>query len=130
MKKCYIIEKINSDDYIFDPIKLTSWLDCLPKTRHLEAPTTIKAGDVFMHPIFKHPYVVMRRKKGVSICCLLTSNGDFKEVLCKCSSRFFSESYITKTLFTLNESIGDFMGVYDNNSHLKKCYQNILEELK
>lgn len=119
MKKNELLEKVQNRDYKYNRGQLISWVQELPNSYILEV-NQYKAGDVFMHPIFKHPYILLERKDDFWICTLLTSNGDFKEVLTQCRSRFFfGESYITKTLFTMTDPIGKFMGVYDNPRHLK-----------
>ena len=118
MRKEQLIELINNPNYKFDLAKLNSWVNALP-TESL-TPNTIKIGDVYMHPIFKHPYVYISKTGSKNLCALLTSNGDFEETLCNCESRFFNDSYFVKVLFTLEKPIGRFMGVYDNNKHLKE----------
>lgn len=89
-------------------------------------PSTYKKGDVFMHPIFAHPYVLLEQKDGFWLCGLLTTNGDFKEVLVQCNSRIFGNSYFTKTMFTVTEPIGKFMSPYENSLQL----YNVLKKLK
>lgn len=81
-------------------------------------PTQFKKGDVLMHPIFKHPYVLLDKKKVGWICGLLTTEPTCSELLQKCESRFFNESYFTKVLFTVSEPNGNFMFPFENNKQL------------
>ena len=54
-------------------------------------PTVYKKGDVLMHPIFNHPYILLEKKEEHWLCCLVTSEETCPEILeaCKCIvSRF------------------------------------------
>ena len=87
-------------------------------------PTKYKKGDVLMHPVFQHPYILLENKKDYWVCCLITSESNCPEILEPCKSRFFDSNFITRTLFTTVEPIGRFMYPYENprqlNSVLKK----------
>lgn len=78
-------------------------------------PTRYKKGDTLMHPIFRHPYVLLEKSEDGWICGLLTSEENCNEILEKCNSRFFESSFFTKVLFTVNEPIGTYMFPFDNN---------------
>jgi len=124
MTKEFIKEKIQSGN--FDNNKLLKWIDCLPTAR-CNKPTKIKKGDVFMHPVFRHPYVFLKKNEDAWVCTILTHNGDFEQVLEQCNSRFFHDSYISKVLFTIGEPVGSFMGVYDNTKQLNSAYNKLIK---
>jgi len=124
MEKKELYDKVLDGDY--DTKKLLGWINSLPNTR-MSPPDKIKKGDVFMHPIYKHPYVFLEKKDDRWLCTTLTSNGEFEEVLCKGNSRFFKDSYIVKILFTVTTPIGSFMGVFDNNTQLNKVTKQLKE---
>ena len=124
MDKNEIIKKVK--DKHPSQEQLLGWLNALPGNGGKIKPIKFKKGDVHMHPIFNHPYVLLDKKDENWICGLLTTESTCPEILCKCKSRFFSESYFTKTLFTTKTPIGSFMMTYENPKHLKE----VLAELK
>jgi hypothetical protein len=88
-------------------------------------PSEYKKGDVLMHPIFQHPYILLeKRPDGAWNCGLITSEEKCSEIIEACKSRFFSDGFFTKVLFTTQEPIGKFMYPFENgrqiNSVLKK----------
>jgi hypothetical protein len=87
-------------------------------------PSTYKKGDVLMHPIFQHPYILLEQKEGMWLCGLITSEKTCTEILEPCKSRFFEDGFFTRTIFTTTEPIGRFMYTFENarqvNSLLKK----------
>lgn len=89
-------------------------------------PTKYKKGDVLMHPIFQHPYILLERREDFWTCCLITSEETCSEILEPCSSRFFADGFITKVLFTTKEPIGRFMYPYENTRQLNL----VLKKLK
>ena len=91
-----------------------------PQQRQQKALMKNKVGDVYMHGAFKHPYVLLEKKEGYWICGLLSTEPTCNEILEPCRSRFFPDSYITRTLFTSAQVLGTFMKTYDNTPHLKK----------
>lgn len=118
MEKSVLLKKINGE-YTKD--QLVSWVSSLPGSTGTKKPDISKVGDVYMHPIFGHPYVLLQKNKGSWLCGMLTSNGDCEEVLEQCKSRFFTTSYITKNLLHITGSpVGSWANVYDNNKHLKE----------
>lgn len=92
-------------------------------------PTEFKVGDVLMHPIFKHPYVLLKNKGDFWICGLLTTETNCKEILEKCQSRFFPDSHFTRVKLTVKEPYGSFMNTYDNKKHLKKVTKKLKQIL-
>lgn len=84
----------------------------------IKLPTSFKKGDVIFFHQLNHPLILLYRKKNSWICTLMTSDQKCPEILCKAESRFFPESYITKTLLTITEVRGKYMFPYDNNKHL------------
>ena len=81
-------------------------------------PTTYKKGDVLMHPVFQHPYILLEKKDEFWLCCLITSEPTCPEILEPCKSRFFDDNFITRTMFTTSEPIGRFMYPYENSRQL------------
>lgn len=117
MDKNILIEKIKKGTYSQE--QLLSWVNCLPAAVEKRKPKFNKVGDVYMHPIFQHPYVLLEKKDGMWICGLITSESKCPEILEPCRSRFIKD-YFTKTLFTASEIQGSFINNYDNTRHLKK----------
>jgi len=124
MTRDFIIDKVQTSDPTKE--KLLGWLRVLPANSAKVKPTLHKVGDVFMHNIFHHPYVLLEKKGDMWICGLLTTEETCAEILCETKSRFFSNNYFTRSLFTVAVPSGTFYGVYDNNRHLT----SILRKLK
>jgi hypothetical protein len=127
MNKGELLEKVKKGDYTKE--KLEAWISCLPGSLATRKPTKNKVGDVYMHPIFMHPYVLLNFRNGVWVCGLLTSESKCPEILVNCDSRFFENSYITKTLFTASEIVGTFINVYDNPKQIKQVLTELKKEL-
>jgi len=125
MDKTQIIDKVKNLQTIDKP-QLLGWLQAMPSTEIKPKPTVNKVGDVYMHNIFKHPYVLLAKQGEEWICGMLTTEATCAEIIEPCNSRFFTNSYFTKVMFTANEISGSFLGVYENPKHLKK----ILSDLK
>lgn len=105
--------------------KVTDALVGGPKKKKI--PTKFKKGDVLMHPVFKHPYVLLASKKGEWICGLLTSEPKCPNILEKAESRFFAEEYFTRVMFIETKTPpGTYMYPFDNPKQIK----SILEKLK
>ncbi len=124
MDKTQLIDKVKNAQSI-DKQQLLGWLQAMPNSELKAKPITTKVGDVFMHSIFKHPYVLLYKKGEVWICGLLTTEPTCTEILEQCESRFFGTNYFTKSIFTVNEINGSFLGVYENNKHLKKITNDL-----
>jgi hypothetical protein len=127
MDKNTLLEKIKTGNYTKE--KLEAWVSCLPGTCSSRKPSLSKVGDVHMHPIFSHPYVLLQFKNGTWICGLLTSESECTEILCKCESRFFDCNYFTKTLFTASSVVGSFINTYENAKHLKLVLIDLKKEM-
>jgi hypothetical protein len=127
MDKAILLEKINKGNY--NKEQLVSWVQCLPSSYLNRKPKFNKVGDIYMHPVFQHPYILLEKKDGFWICGLITSESKCPEILEKCRSRFL-EGYITKTIFTSSEIQGSFINNYDNTRHLKKVLVKLREILK
>jgi hypothetical protein len=125
MDKQLLTEKIKKGNYT--PEQLLNWVSCLPSTAGTRKPNKHKVGDVFMHPVFQHPYVLLEKKGDVWICGLFTTDSKYEQILEPCKSRFFATSHFTKTLFTLYEPVGSFHNVFDNNPQLKKVIKQLRE---
>ena len=128
MDKDQLLLKIKSGGY--DHNKLMNWVLALPASDVKRKPIEYKVGDVLMHQIFKHPYILLKKRKLDWVCGLLTSDETCPEVLEACQSRFFHEKYITKTLFITTEICGTFVNVYQNDKHLKLVLLKLKDVLK
>ena len=91
-------------------------------------PTEFRSGDVLMHPIFKHPYVLLEDKGEYWACALLTTDPTCSEVLEICQSRFFAESHFTRVILTVTKPYGSFMYPYENLEHLEEV-KNKLKQI-
>ena len=127
MDKAQLLEKVKASKYSHE--QLVSWINCLPGSSTSRKPSFHKVGDVFMHPHFQHPYVLLEKREGFWICGLMTSESKCPEILEPCRSRFF-EGYLTKTLFTASEIQGSFVNNYDNTRHLQKVIKKLRQILK
>lgn len=61
MEKNLLLEKIKKGDY--SQQQLLSWITAMPGTTLNRKPIEYKVGDVLMSSIFKHPFVLLQRKK-------------------------------------------------------------------
>lgn len=133
MTKEVLISKINAGET--DLIKIKKWIKCLPGSSYSRKPNKSKVGDVYMHHIFKHPYILAKKSGDYWYCLLLTSNESHCGVIEKTNSRFFSDSYFTHTIFkTLDPNLkssdeGSFINVFDNNRQINKIFNYILNDL-
>jgi hypothetical protein len=132
-----------------DTVEVEAWINALPDTpltavapgapvvqpieeilttgpKKKKVPSKFKKGDTLMHPIFRHPYVLLEKKGSSWICGLLTSEPNCPEILEKTDSRFFSDEYFTKVMFTTKDPIGTFMYPFENTKQLK----SVLIQLK
>jgi len=91
-------------------------------------PSLYKKGDVLMHPVFKHPCVLLEEKGGSWLCGLLTSEPTCSEILTKAESRFFQNEYFTKTMFTsADPSLCPFMYPFDNDKQIDEVLIKLKE---
>lgn len=121
--KEFLIEKLEKNPSI-DQIK--KWVNSMTNTTQWKViPNKNKVGDVFMHPIFQHPCVLMEKKENGWLCGLLTSEPTCSEILCKADSRFYYDSFFTEVLFMMNEINGRFHGIYDNDKHIKQILHTL-----
>lgn len=131
MDKAELLHKVSTTTHTKE--QLIGWIKTLSPEygpTYTRKPALTKIGDVFMHPIFKHPYVILEKKNNVWLCGLLTSDSEYEQILEQCDSRFYSESFFTKTLFTISEPIGVFINVYDNPKHIKSVIAKLKEIFK
>ncbi len=127
MDKVMLLEKIGKGG--FNHQQLKAWVECLPGSSTNRKPLFNKVGDVYMHTVFHHPYILLEKREGFWICGLITSESKCPEILEECRSRFF-EGFITKTIFTASDIQGSFLNNYDNTRHLKKVLVKLREVLK
>lgn len=129
MNKADLLDKVNGltkDN--FDKAKLIAWVQCLEgSTSANKKPTSVKKGDVFMHPVFTHPYVLLEKKPNYWVCGLLTSEPTCTEILDKCESRFFEDNHFTRIIFTITEPQGKFIAVYENTKQLTAMSKKLKE---
>lgn len=128
MDKDILLQKIKKHNYTHE--QLVSWVTVLPANPEKRKPIEYKVGDVLMHGVFKHPYILLKKRKNDWVCGLLTSEENCPEILEVCQSRFFSTNYITKALFTTTEIQGSFINVYGNDAHLRSVLIKLKENLK
>ena len=122
MDKAQLLDLVKKGGYSQE--KLLGWVNALP-TSGCRKPTIVKQGDVFMHTVFKHPYILLKKRKDFWIAGLLTTEGTCPEILVECDSRFFQESFITKALFTVKDVEGTFLNNYDNNKQLNGVFNQL-----
>jgi hypothetical protein len=118
MDKATLIEKIKKGNPTKDQI--LNWVSNLPGSIASRKPIRNKIGDVYMHPVFMHPYILLEKKNGHWLCGLLTTESKCPEILEMTKSRFYPNQYITKTLFTATEIVGSWANSYDNPKHLRE----------
>jgi len=123
MNKLEIVEKIK--EKMPNQEQLIGWIRSLPGSSTKMNPDTPKVGDVLMHPVFKHPYVLLEKREDEWLCGLMTSKEDCLEMLCETQSRFFN-GFFSKALFTVTDPSKQFINMYDNKKHLK----TVLKQLK
>jgi hypothetical protein len=128
MDRDYIIEKLQTTEPTKE--KLLGWLNAMPAVAAKVKPIDYKVGDVFMHTIFRHPYVLMEKKDDMWVCGLLTTESTCTEILCKTRSRFFNDQYFTRALFTITIPTGIFYGVYDNKKHISSILKKMKKMLR
>ena len=128
MDKDAILKKIKAGSY--NQQQLLAWIECLPASNEKRKPSEYKVGDCFVHGVFKHPYVLLKKRKEDWLCGLLTSDKDYPDTLEICQSRFFVDKYFTKSLFVVTEINGSFINVYENNKHLREVFLKLKEILK
>ena len=124
MDKSLLLQKLANKQYSHE--QLLGWVNSLPGSNKRLMPTEYKVGDVCMHGAFLHPYVLLEKTEQGWICGLLTSEPKCPEILEQCKSRFFSENYFTKILFTYGDPQGAYMAPFDNPAQLK----SVLKKLK
>jgi hypothetical protein len=128
MNKDEILQRVKDKKYSHE--QLLGWLNTLPASNERRKPIEYKIGDVLMHPVFKHPYILLRKRKNDWLCGLFTTEETFPDILEQCQSRFFSESYIVKSLFTATKIEGTFINTYGNGKHLSEVLKKLKDILK
>lgn len=123
MTKETLLEKLNGS---YNSTQLRSWVSALAPSPPKIKPIRLKVGDVFHHYIFDHPVVLVKKSKGKWVAISMTSDPNCPVIIEQAISRFFHNSYFTYTLIILDDiKANNFMGVYDNTSHLKKVFNKI-----
>jgi hypothetical protein len=122
MTKELLIEKLKSNPSLD---KIRGWVNALPPSVNKVQPNTSRIGDVYMHPIFMHPYVLLEKRSDYWICGLITSEPECPEILEPCRSRFYTDNFFTKVLLTYKEPQGRFLSIYENPNHLRSVYKKL-----
>ena len=128
MDKVQLTEKIKTGNYSKE--QLLAWVQCLPGSTATRKPTKNKVGDVYMHPVFQHPYILLEDKKTHWLCGLITTESKCPEILEPTQSRFFEGQFITKTIFTATDIVGAWANIYDNSRHLKEVLVKLKQTFK
>ena len=128
MNKDEILQKVKDKKYTHE--QLVSWLNSLPVSPEKRKPIEYKVGDVIMHGVFQHPYILLKKRKNDWLCGLFTTEETFPDILESCQSRFFSESYFVKSLFTATKIEGTFINTYGNSRHLSEVLKKLKEIIK
>jgi hypothetical protein len=92
-------------------------------------PSEYKKGDVLMHPVFQHPYILLEKKESFWLCGLITSEEKCVEILESCNSRFFEGNFFTRTIFTTVEPVGRFMYPFENTRQINSVLKKLKEIL-
>ena len=100
-------------------------VDSFQPTPKKGIPSIYKKGDVLMHPIFNHPYILLEKNNSYWICGLLTSEEKCGEILEKCDSRFFHCNFFTRVIFTTVEPVGKFMYPFENPKQVKTIHSKL-----
>ena len=89
-----------------------------PNNSHLT--NKLKVGDVINSKLL-HPALIIKIKGNLVVTVLLTTEETTPNILFKCNSRFYPNSYITTTISVTNLEIACsyFRSVYDCNSDIK-----------
>jgi len=105
--------------------KVLGWIGALPAAGFKTKPIKLKRGDVYMHPVFRHPCVFLEKRDGYWICGLLTTEPTCSEILEPCKSRFFSDNYFTRVMYTQVAPIGSFMNPFDNPKQIREVTKKL-----
>jgi hypothetical protein len=127
MTKEHLLELIDTKNPSLD--KIRSWVQVLPPSTNKIQPSISRPGDVHMHPIFHHPYVLLEQHDNYWICGLLTSEPECPEILEPCRSRFYTNNYFTKVLLTYTDPHGKFLSTYENPNHLRSILKKLRARL-
>jgi hypothetical protein len=110
-------------------------ISTMKSTKHsgFSKPDTVKVGDIFFHGGLNHYCVVISKKGEVVISILLTTTQSEINNIDICKSRFASvECYFTYTtnITTIQSVISNYVGVYDNTTHLREIKKKLKKYFK
>lgn len=130
MTKELLIDKLENGKYTQE--KILSWVKHLPPTTLKAEPIRPMVGDVYYHPIFGHPFVLLEYRIDDWVCGLLTTESECENILCPTESRIFSQQFFTSVVFTIPCTNFDykFRGIYENKRHLKKVLKSLKQLIK
>jgi hypothetical protein len=96
-------------------------------------------GDILFHPIFKHPYILLRNKKneGVWLATILTSNEKFENLLLdskgepiRVKSRFLKGGgYVSIATFEVSKVTGTYIGTCDSKAQVKTIAGSLIKSI-
>lgn len=126
MTKDILLKKVIDNE--LSKSDLIESIRALPSSKFIGKPTYFKKGDIFYHPHFYHPIIILKSVKELYTCVVISSTVKEGVTFEQCRSRFFKESYFTPTLLGIpfKELKGFRMiGVYDNNKQLNEIYKQL-----
>jgi hypothetical protein len=126
-----IVYKLNNGKYDNYNIKIA--IDNLINRVINKEDRCFKKGDILMHPVFRHPYILLKKKKGYWICGLMTSDGNCLEILEKVESNIlkkYKNHFFTKVIFTSSELSGKYLCRFDNKEQLKSLLKKLKKVMK
>lgn len=130
MTKKLLLERINSPSFQFKKEELLTWIGCLPNIKMVH-PKEYRIGDILMHPIFTHP-MVLTRKRGDNYLCLMMTSNSIPNATIQAKSRFV-DTYFCNIIMEVHISViesSEFMGIYNNNKHLREVFTEIKLKLQ
>jgi hypothetical protein len=128
MDKDILLQKLKEKKYTHE--QLIGWVTAMPTSTAKRKPTEYRVGDVLMHNVFAHPYILLKKRKEDWLCGLFTTEESFPDILEPCQSRFFKDSHFVKSIFTAVEPQGMFMNTYGNDKHLREVLIKLKNILK
>lgn len=94
-------------------------------------PTKLKKGDVIrIYTVKVRPAVIIKILNNIIYCVPLSTTKDELN-LCESSSRFFPDSYFTKSIdvTTYQYALDNIIGLYDNPKHLNEIIKLLEKEM-
>lgn len=127
------IQLIQTDPNLLDRKLICHLISTMKGARSYMKPKTPKVGDIFMHKELLHPALLIKIKKGVCYCLLITSEEKCVGIIHNVNTRLF-DGYVTSTLVVCypNKVMENIISVYENKKELtlirnkaKLIYNNV-----